>query len=646
LTNSEKKTDQQGRKSTKTVPESGFMLFFRDHSLSLIIFLFSFFFIIAISNPALYVNDEWISANQLHQLDIGHQVTFNEGKYGVTQNGTVSAYFTSRQNILMYSLFFPLLALPVVKLFGLFGDNFRLFVILIWSLSLILIALLIDMFHPEFSRIRKIRIFFPVVFLAILLFMGNVLLYKQFPFSAPDAPFEVAALVLTNHLLFSLMITVVFETFQLILKDKYLSLFGTFACISCSSYIFWAAAAKDHVLTTVVLAFLIFFFVRYLTYGGTLDVTLSFVCSGLLIWVRPEVGFFVTIFSGLFFSISFFPKFFRNEINLPQFFRSLTPLAGVIFGGIPFFINNILITHNLLIPVFDLPRATGVTGSVVAAPLSHPQVIISPVDINQTADLNFFATVSRLGDMVSHAMLSGFTEGNLWQGFIGMMTFPENDSIGYFIICPIFFIAIITFLLWNKKILGKTNDKNYFLFFFVIILIAVFFSYITRFSSMNTSHGVLPDMRYLSPSYIPAGLFSILVLSKTPFLSKSAELLKNSITGMIIIVPLLILLMIVFHPFGNTNAGYFLFFEFLILCEIVLCSIFIVASHYCRNNYRFVLQVIPVLLILMIFTVLSFQIMLNSIYAMVEKFNGYPFWIPLIREGFSRLFTVNYLPPV
>ena len=78
--------------------------FLERYALTIIIFLISLFFIITITNPALCLNDEWITANQLHQLDIGHQATYNEGKYGITEEGIVSAYFTSRQNVLMYSL--------------------------------------------------------------------------------------------------------------------------------------------------------------------------------------------------------------------------------------------------------------------------------------------------------------------------------------------------------------------------------------------------------------------------------------------------------------------------------------------------------------------------------------------------------------
>jgi hypothetical protein len=208
---------------------------FKKYSLSMIIFLLSLFFIISISNPALFMNDEWITANQVHQLDIGHQVTFNEGKYGVWENGTASVYFESRQNVLMYSLALPLAALPFVKLFGLLGDNFRLIIIFIWSIIPVLIALLVDGYYPRFSWFHGVKLTFFSILLGLFLFLVNILMYKQFPFSAPDAPFEVAAIVLANHVLFALTVVVVFETCRHLFKDLWMALFSTFSCIACSS---------------------------------------------------------------------------------------------------------------------------------------------------------------------------------------------------------------------------------------------------------------------------------------------------------------------------------------------------------------------------------------------------------------------------
>jgi hypothetical protein len=626
-------------------PESGIPLFFRQHALTVIIFLFSLFFIITISNPALYMNDEWTTANQLHQLDIGHQVTFSEGKYGTTQNGTVSAFYTYRQNILMYSLALPLAALPVVKLFGLFGDNFRLLIIMGWSLCLVLIALLIDTYYPEHSRIHGIRILFPTLVLALLLFMINVLLYKQFPFSAPDAPFEVAALVLTNHLLFALMVTTVFETFRLILKDTGMALFGTFAVISCSSYIFWAAAAKDHMLTATVLAVIIFFYLRYLHGRCPGDAFLSFVGCGLLIWVRPEVGFFITIFSGIFFCFPLLQKFFGKETGAPQLFRSFIPMAGAFLGGVPFFINNFLTSHNPLIPVFDLPRNMELTGSAITQPLPLDTVVSAPAAIDQSG-LNLPATVLRLSEMFSHYTLSGFTFDNLCHGFIGTMTFPENGSIGFLILCPLVFLAIIALVLWHNQIPGKPNDQDALQYYLFIIAAAVFFSYTMSFGSMNTSHGIVPDMRYLSPAYIPAGLLSVFILSKTRFLKKPGELLRFCIPATLIVVPVSLLAMILFHPFGNVKASYFTYYEFIIFTELVLFSGLMILYRFYLREDPFLLQAIPYLIVLIIITVFSFQFMLTSIYGLVQKFNGYPFWIPLVREGFRLIITVNYLPPV
>ena len=205
-------------------------------------------------------------------------------------------------------------------------------------------------------------------FLALLLFMGNILLYKQFPFSAPDAPFEVAALVLANHVFFALTVAIIFEIFQAIQQDIWLSLFGTISCASCSSFLFWAGTGKDHMLTATVFACIIFFTVLSFTRERSRDAWLAFIFCGLLIWVRPEVGFFVTIFTGALYGIPLILRFFRKEFPAGHLAGSLLPMAGAFIGGIPFFLNNLLTTRNLLIPAFDLPRPLLESGTFAQGP--------------------------------------------------------------------------------------------------------------------------------------------------------------------------------------------------------------------------------------------------------------------------------------
>ena len=178
---------------------------------------------------------------------------------------------------------------------------------------------------------------FRQVLFALLLFMGNMLLYKQFPFTAPDAPFEVAALVLANHVFFALTVAIIFEIFQAIQQDVWLSLFGTISCASCSSFLFWAGTGKDHMLTATVFACIIFFTVLSFTRERSRDSWLAFIFCGLLIWVRPEVGFFVTIFSGALYGIPLVLRFFRKEFPAGHLAGHFFPWQEHLSGESPSF---------------------------------------------------------------------------------------------------------------------------------------------------------------------------------------------------------------------------------------------------------------------------------------------------------------------
>jgi hypothetical protein len=55
---------------------------------------------------------------------------------------------------------------------------------------------------------------------------------------------------------------------------------------------------------------------------------------------------------------------------------------------------------------------------------------------------------------------------------------------------------------------------------------------------------------------------------------------------------------------------------------------------------------LPCLIILILLTVFSFQFMLTMLYGMIMKMNGYPFWMPVIREGVNLFVVIQYTPPV
>lgn len=599
-----------------------------------LVFLSALFLIITITSPALFINDEWITANQLHQLETGHQVVLNEAKYGTTANGTISAYFIARGNVLLYSLALPVMALPIVKIFGIFSDNFRLAVILVWSMIPVLAAFLLETAYPKYSKIQGIRLSIVALVLGLALFCINVILYKQFPYSAPDAPYEVAALVMTNHILFALIAAAVFEAGRLIFRDIRFALFSAFACISCSSYIVWSGTAKDHILTSAIFALTILFMIRYLCKGGWWNATAAFFFAGLLIWVRPEVGIVVSGLLIIFFIADICWETMKNSLAIQQALVFLSSIAGIIAGVIPFLLNNLLLTGNIFTPVWVAPKP--------AIPIMNTtqQVseIVSSVD-NTTIPVQSVNPIATIVAIIQSRFLplTPDTFGQLAQ----VLTFPHNQGFGFFLICPLVPIALIAGILWFTSVQNIRGNDRKILIFLIIMTVAIFCSYIPEMNLLNTDAGTPPDMRYLVPAYISSGLFSMMILKRTPLLKDPEKILKVAFFGSMILVPLFIVFMIIIHPFGVHYEGYSAFFKFLTLTGMVLCIMGMVAFRTKLKIFMDGSFIVPCILIALIITVLSFQIMLAFVVGDTIKFNGYPLWIPLVREGHNMIFTIT-----
>jgi hypothetical protein len=153
-------------------------------------------------------------------------------------------------------------------------------------------------------------------------------------------------------------------------------------------------------------------------------------------------------------------------------------------------------------------------------------------------------------------------------------------------------------------------------------------------------------MRYLSPAYLPCGLVSVFILSRLPFFKNPGKYLKDSLLLMILLFPVLFCLIVFIHPFGDISTGYMTFAKFIILIEMVLCSAVMILFSVLGDKNPFFLRAFPWLVILTIVTTFSFQVMLASFYGMIMKMNGYPFWLPLVREGVGLFIVIQYLPPV
>ena len=207
-------------------------------------------------------------------------------------------------------------------------------------------------------------------------------------------------------------------------------------------------------------------------------------------------------------------------------------------------------------------------------------------------------------------------------------------------------IAIISAIIWFRNPLKDNEKRSLVLLFLILMSVAVFFSYIPEMGILNTEGGVTPDMRYLSPAYIPLGLLSIMVLRQTPLIKKPQDSLKNCVLGSIILVPAFFFMLVIVHPLGSQFSTYASFFRWIILVEVVLCCALILLSRVYREAPRSLVTFLPYVLVAIIVTVFTFQFMLTFIYGAMVKFNGYPFWIPVIREGYGLFIKVTFLQPV
>lgn len=610
--------------------------FVKKNIVLIIIFLAALFFIITFSNPALFLNDEWITANQLTQLDNGQQLIFNEGKYGTFLNGTPGEYFKAHDNLLGYTLMLPILSLPALELFSLFGDQFRFFVILLWSLIPILIVLLVEKFRPKWLKVGNVSIRWPVIFTAFAFMLLNIFLYYPFRFWGGDAPKEVAALVFTNHILFALTAVSIFLICRYIFKNDWYALFGTIACISCSSFLFWAANAKDHMLTVAFTAFVLLFMIRYIVSDKPMDAIYAFFFMGLLAWARPEVGAAVFVFSLVYYlGYNLYngerrSKFVKLGIFAPIF---------TVLGAVPFFINNNYITGNPLVPSFyvymeKVQSSAGMGGN--------------PIGVNTINNVSYSVPGPSGGlDTFVNIIQSqtNFNFVSLISDTFGVLLNPESGNMGVGIVCPLFFIGIVTLLFLYIK--GRQDGPVFsgkdfpLIVFLVFAVVAVWAAYFNRLHGMNISSGVIPDIRYMTPAYLPMGLLGIFGISKIYHKYNSDRKLDEKkitlamILSVFTVAPLLIFVLVFIHPFGVDYYAYTDFFSFLVYLMTLITIVSLILA---------VLGKIPVKwfifsAIILISVPLAWQMVMLFMYS-AAKFNGYSFWIPFVERLYSSIFTV------
>jgi hypothetical protein len=226
----------------------------------------SFCIVFGLSAPALLMNDEWITVNQLNQLATGSQLIENEGKYGSNLSHEQTEYFSTRGNYLGYSIFLPLVSIFAMKMILISEESFRFLFLMIWFVVTISTLLAGIWLTKQYDKKISNYIFWAFLFFFFGLFLVNLYYYQPFFFSIEKGPIESAAVIFTNEVLFALIAPLIYSLFRNLSLDRRSALFSTIAVICCSTYFFWSTTAKDHLLVAFLLTMLFWLFSRILCF--------------------------------------------------------------------------------------------------------------------------------------------------------------------------------------------------------------------------------------------------------------------------------------------------------------------------------------------------------------------------------------------
>ena len=597
----------------------------------LLIFGIALFLILGCTLPKIFLNDEWISTNQLSQIELGHQVIIDEGKYGALENGTLFKYFEVRDNRLGYTIFLPLISLPALKCINFFGDSFLFFLVEFWTVLLIGIALFTRQFFPEYSDIYGYKWSDIAIIAAFVLFFCNMIFYQPFRFFGESSRQEIAAIALTNIFLLACLAVLLYATFFTIFKSYRISLSATIISICCSSYLFWTTSAKDHMLVAFLFGVLIYCGIKYIYTDDRWYVPAFFIVIGLIAWARAEIA--VPLF--VVFLILVIVKSIRviqiKKYVKSGFFFLFAPVFTII-GAIPLFINDYFLTGNPLIPpfvVFNQKISTGAGTEIANTFANILPAVPGNVTITQHGVPHFFDVI-----ISTYTISPGTSIFDL----LKILFLPGNVNTAIFVVCPVLIIGLVVALIAKIQWSNFPPQEKSVIIFLIVISLSLFIAYVHSLSGMTSDFGISPDIRYLSPVYLPFSILGIVLIQKCgalPIFSKKG--LTVLLFSMSEIVLILVTFLVLFKP-GDKNFHFYLStvsetmtcitFALILLC--ILAFIFI-------RNIPHKMEYCSLILYAIIGAPLVWQLVMIFNSSISISYDGYTYWIPVVKYAVQHL---------
>lgn len=604
----------------------------RKYRVHLFVFFLALFIGLTLAHPAVLLNDEFITTSQLRQLHAGHQIIINEGKYGTAnETGGMSGYFRYKSNILAYTLFLPIISIPAFWILDITGSQFVYLILVLWTVTALVLLLLINHFFRKFSYIGHWRWTPIMAVITFIVFFINLYYYSPFAVDPVDNFPEILPIVLTNIILLALSAMLIYEINRTIFEDPAFSFFGTMVCLFSSSYILWSTFCKDHILVFACFVPIVLCLVRFIKTDEYWYLPLAFLLSGLMAWARPEVALWIFILTCGICGYTFIRYWSRDRPGYHPLAVLCSPLFTLI-GALPFFLNNLLMTKNILLPVESLYLRQA--GSV-------------PLVINTSQSLMHSPGVRSLESVIL-MHLPGIPQSPVEtiSDIAGIFFYPATGSASIFSLVPLFLVMIIIacVLLACKKIRFSTDEKKN-ISLSLLISLAVFLAYASTLHILNTDQGIFPDIRYLSPVYLPLMLIGLIILKKVNILPEN---LADSIKRLILVcsIGLVFSLLFTSMAFAPRSDVVYINWPFLgRFFSLYVLAVGLLATgtiFYCVWSKRKTLEC-EYLLFLLCSLPFFWQVCATFGFRSFSGYTGYIFWIPVMRVIWELIVNFIYL---
>ena len=172
----------------------------------------------------------------------------------------------------------------------------------------------------------------------------------------------------------------------------------------------------------------------------------------------------------------------------------------------------------------------------------------------------------------------------------------------------------------------------------MICCVSIFFSYLPMIHSLNTSAGIMPDLRYYTPMYVPLSLVGLILIQKAGILKVPAQYLVSRLGFtwiMGIPLSLIILANMTWDPVDPMQKYEFLRngFTAIVVFIIMVIALSLVSKRISSLCNLMVNYAFPILCALP----LIWQINASFLIWQYGNAESYTFWIPVVRIAFSWL---------